>query len=613
MLYVAYASTLFTPALTAGTLVLHAMRTIGSFRVSQLLVLLLLAIQSGAFGTDTEATVAKRVLVIHSYGMDFKWTMDMDRGIREVLETAPDTDTTVHSETLDAKYFNGDVYMAGAADFIRQKYESWSFEAIIVTDNFALEFMGRYGRGLWPETPVVFCGINNYTPNLLNGMKNVTGVSEGLSASETIAVIRRLFPGWRRFHILADDTVTGRENVRIVRRALSSYEVDVTVHRPLTPESLSSLGRGTGRGDIAILVGLVWDQTLTPLDFQRSGKLVSRLLDIPVFSLWDFYMNTGIAGGYMSSGMQQGREAARLAQRILDGEEAEEIPVVRESPNVPVFDMAVLGDFGIATGRLPENSVIYNEPVGLWDKYRGEIFFVLSAFLLLVSLTLVAYETARRRGARAEATAATLREKETLLREIHHRVKNNLQVVSSLLSIQSNVLRDEEVLSHFQDARTRIQSMALVHEHLYESSSLARIDTREYVDDLVSTVIGSMDLSGGRINVTSSVAELPLDIDHAIPLGLIINELLSNALKYACPERNGTVRLSLEQRGRSVFLEIADDGPGIPGDATARQGSLGLQLVEALAGQLNGSLRFENTEPGLAVHVSFPFIPQAKG
>lgn len=579
-------------------------------RYPHLLILFLLIANAGQLLGQIEENRSDRVLVIHSYGMEYKWTMDIDRAIREVLEAEINGQLTVHSETLDGKYFTEEAYMAEAAGFLEAKYAGWSFGAVIVTDNFALEFLRRYRETLWPDTPVVFCGINNYTPELITDIDMITGVAEGLSAEETVAVIRRLFPGSRRFHILSDDTATGRENVAIVRRALRAYEVEVTVHRPVTPTLLSSLREKTGRGDIGILVGLVRDDTLTPLDFERSGRLASRTLDIPVFSLWDFYMNTGIAGGYMSSGREQGLEAAQLARRVLDGEAAEDIPVVRESPNVPVFDMAALGRYGITKARLPENSVIYNEPVGLWERYRAEIFFLLSAVLLLTALTVVAYEVARRRGAREKATAADLAEKETLLREIHHRVKNNLQVVSSMLSIQSNVLKDETALSHFQDARTRIQSMALVHEHLYESTSLARIDTREYVDDLVSTVISSMDISGGRVSVESSVAELPLDIDHAIPLGLIINELLSNALKYACPDKTGRVELRLERQEEAVVLEVADDGPGIPRGVPVRQGSLGLQLVDALAGQLRGTLRFENTEPGLAVRLTFPLAVQ---
>lgn len=575
-----------------------------------IICLLLLSITTAGLSRQAAgAAETDRVLMLHSYGLDFRWTVDIDAAVRDVLERDPDGTVIVHSETLDAKYFTSTAYTAEAADFLRRKYEGWSFDAIIVSDNFALEFARRHRDRLWPDTPLVFCGINNYSPALVSGLEDTTGVAEGLSAGRTISAMRRLFPGRRRLHVLSDDSATGDENVRIVRDAVERADSDfeLVVHEPLTASSLSALGAGLDGDDIAILVGLVRDASMTPLDFDRSGRVVARSLPVPVFSLWDFYMTTGIAGGYMSSGREQGREAARLTRRVLDGEEADSIPVVTDSPNVPVYDLGVLAAFGIGRRDLPAGSVIYNEPVGLWERYQTEILLLVATFLLLVILTLLAYEAARRRGVREASTAETLREKETLLREIHHRVKNNLQVVSSMLSMQSGVIADEQALSYLRDARTRVQSMALVHEHLYGSRSVARINTREYIDDLVATVVNSMDVSRGRVQVVREVAEIPIDIDRAIPLGLVVNEVLSNALKYAYPEGTaGDVRLSLSRTPEGALLEVADDGVGMPAaDSGARQ-SLGLQLVEALAGQLGGNVRFENTDPGLAVRLTFP-------
>lgn len=556
----------------------------------------------------TGAAETDRVLVLHSYGLDFRWTVDIDAAIRDVLERDPEASVAVHSETLDAKYFTSTTYTDEAADFLARKYTHWSFAAIIVSDNFALEFARRHRERLWPGTPLVFCGINNYSPTLVSGMENTTGVAEELSAGRTIAAMRRLFPRRSRLHILSDDTATGEENLRILSDAVTGSDFEVTVHKPVSASSLAALAGELDGDDIAILVGLVRDTSRTLLDFDRSGRVVAESLPVPVFSLWDFYMTTGIAGGYMSSGREQGREAARLTERVLDGEAADSILVVTESPNVPAFDLGALAAYGITRGDLPEGSVVYNEPLGLWERYQSEILLVVSAFLMLVIFALLAYEAARRRGARAAATAETLREKETLLREIHHRVKNNLQVVSSMLSIQSGVVADEQALSYFRDARTRVQSMALVHEHLYESNSLARINTREYIDDLVATVVSSMDISRGRVRVLREVAEIPIDIDHAIPLGLVVNEVLSNALKYAYPHGSaGEVRLSLSRTPAGALLEVADDGVGMASDRDGgRRQSLGLQLVEALAGQLRGTVSFVNTDPGLAVRLTFP-------
>ncbi|MFP4565852.1 MAG: sensor histidine kinase [Spirochaetaceae bacterium] len=552
------------------------------------------------------AQSGRHVLVLHSYGLDFKWTVDMDAAIRDVLEHRPQSTTTVHSEVLDAKYHSSRAYMGDLVSFFEHKYRAWSFDVIVATDNFALEFM-RYARErLWPSVPLVFAGINNYGPELIAGIDNTTGVAEELSVHRTLVEIRRLFPDRTRLLILSDCTATSDQNVKLVRAALSDFDLEATVHHPVRVEDLERLRESSGSDTVGLLVGLVRNEAGTPLDFRRSGRRVAEALDVPVFSLWDFYMGTGIAGGYMVSGREQGLCAARLVERILEGEDPTTIPVVAESPNVAVFDLAALRPFGVREDSLPPGSIVYNRPEGLWERYQTEILLSVSAFFLVISLALVAYEVARRRGVAARATTESLREKETLLREIHHRVKNNLQVVSSMLSIQSSLLDDEKSLEYFQDARTRIQSMALVHEHLYESPSLARIDIRTYVNDLVATVGHSMDISQDGSRISTSVDDVGIDLDHAIPLGMVVNELLSNALKYASGERGGEIAISLAHADGRLTLQVADNGPGIPEKDLQRNQSLGLQLVDALAQQLGGTVGFEDNEPGLRVRFEFP-------
>lgn len=175
-----------------------------------------------------------------------------------------------------------------------------------------------------------------------------------------------------------------------------------------------------------------------------------------------------------------------------------------------------------------------------------------------------------------------------------------------MLSLQSNLIADEKSLEYFEDTRTRIQSMALVHEHLYESPSVAQVQLRDYVEELVATVTHSMGSSPDGVSVQTRVSDIAIDLDHAIPLGMMVNELLSNALKYAYPQGSGEIRVRLDATEQSISLDIADDGVGISPEKLAENSSLGLQLVDALSDQLDGTLSFENTAPGLQVLFSFP-------
>ena len=195
---------------------------------------------------------------------------------------------------------------------------------------------------------------------------------------------------------------------------------------------------------------------------------------------------------------------------------------------------------------------------------------------------------------RAETAAVqSLREKETLLKEIHHRVKNNMQLISSLLDLQSAYIKDPQALEVFRECQTRIRSMALIHERLYQAASLAEIDFREYVGSLVAVLTRTYNTRAGAIAVELDLAPVALSLDAAIPLGLILNELVSNSLKHAFPDRRtGTIRVVLRQPADGGFvLSVADDGVGLPeGFDWENCPSLGLRLIHILVQQIRGAL-----------------------
>jgi PAS domain S-box-containing protein len=201
--------------------------------------------------------------------------------------------------------------------------------------------------------------------------------------------------------------------------------------------------------------------------------------------------------------------------------------------------------------------------------------------------------------ARKQAEAAvrgSLGEKEALLKEVHHRVKNNLQIVSSLLHLQSGQLSDARAAEAFRGTEDRVRSMALLHETLYRSGNLARADIPAYLGTLCAQLCRSFGVDGRRIEVARRVDPLDLELDVALPCGLIVTELFSNALRHAFPGgRAGRVTVELcRQPGNRILVRVEDDGVGFPpGLDPERVGTLGLQLVRGLAAQLGGELSFE--------------------
>lgn len=200
-----------------------------------------------------------------------------------------------------------------------------------------------------------------------------------------------------------------------------------------------------------------------------------------------------------------------------------------------------------------------------------------------------------------------LKEKEALLKEVHHRVKNNLQIISSLLNLQAAQIKDAAILSIFTETKNRVRSMALLHETLYRTENLARIDFQRYVDSLCAYLFRSYGVDTQRIGLQTAIVGVTLDLDQAIPCGLIINELISNAVKYAFPEqRRGMVHVELQQLTDQCYqLQVRDNGIGLPPDLDlAQTESLGLSLVYDLAHQLNGEIHVDCTA-GTAVTIRF--------
>ncbi|MBN1888437.1 MAG: PAS domain S-box protein [Thermoflexales bacterium] len=207
-----------------------------------------------------------------------------------------------------------------------------------------------------------------------------------------------------------------------------------------------------------------------------------------------------------------------------------------------------------------------------------------------------------------EQVKQALAEKEALLRELYHRTKNNMQVIIALLKMQAANAGDARVEAILRDTQSRIHSMALVHQKLYEAQDLSRVNLKEYVGDLVKLMLASYQMMPGQVSLVSEVDDVFVLIDTAIPCGLILNELLSNALKHAFPAgRQGEIRLRLDKmKDGEIQIRVADDGVGVPDGFDFRQdGRLGMRTIFILGEtQLGGQVSFD-TRHGVACQVRF--------
>ena len=223
--------------------------------------------------------------------------------------------------------------------------------------------------------------------------------------------------------------------------------------------------------------------------------------------------------------------------------------------------------------------------------------------LLLIVFLVFGYISYRNRITSNRLLAAKNAENELLLKEIHHRVKNNLEVVSSLLALQSAQSDDVNTRDAMQESQNRVQSIGIVHQKLYQGSNLGAIEMKDYFLNLSESILDTFG-ADKKVHIECAMEKLDLDIDTAVPLGLIVNELITNTLKYAFPQgSNGKVLIKLEKsKDGALHLEVSDNGVGKSGKITGT--GFGGQLVSLLTRQLGGSMR-EETKNGTSVFFDF--------
>ena len=227
------------------------------------------------------------------------------------------------------------------------------------------------------------------------------------------------------------------------------------------------------------------------------------------------------------------------------------------------------------------------------SRKRG-VFFGLG-LLGLTGFSIMLFRFNGRINSQNKIISKALSEKETLLQEIHHRVKNNLQFISSLLRLQSEHIEDEKALGALQEGQDRVQSMALIHQHLYQEDNLKGVDMKDYFTKLIRGLFETYNIRKDQVLLQLNIEDLNLDIDTVVPVGLIVNELVSNSLKYAFPNsRKGMITVDLLECDEKLLISVADDGLGINQETQATLGeSFGYRLIHVLKDQMKADLEID--------------------
>ncbi|NGP75824.1 hypothetical protein G3570_04215 [Balneolaceae bacterium YR4-1] len=354
------------------------------------------------------------------------------------------------------------------------------------------------------------------------------------------------------------------------------------------------------------------------VDWGDHADTLSFELGVPKFPKVTFpYSNQSLTFAY--SGLSFGHTKDLEYRYKLEGFEEEWMPATEARTatytNIPPGDYTFKVEAGTGNGQWSTREAGYSFSIDYpyWQSYWFYLLVtatVLGAGYFYTRFRLQSLEKSKLKQLVDEQTEdlqIALKEKETLLSEIHHRVKNNLAVITGLLELQMEYSEDEYSTRTLKESQRRVQSIAMIHEKLYQNDRLSEIDFRKYVEELLEILSYSFNIQNKKIDISKNIDDINLTIDQSIPCGLILNELVSNAFEHAFNGRKeGDILVEFKKAGPKIFFSVADDGCGLPDDIDEKKkDSLGITLVETLTLQLHGDLDIQSNGEGTIFTIIF--------
>ncbi|MDR3640001.1 MAG: PAS domain S-box protein [Humidesulfovibrio sp.] len=355
-----------------------------------------------------------RVLVLHSYHPGYLWTDSIQRGVAGTLERlAPEA--RVFVEYMDTQRVPPERSFPQLNAYFAAKYAPLRPSVILASDDNALDFLLLHRHELFPDVPVIFCGVGELGAKHLERHRGYTGVVEHTDLSGTIDAALKLMPAMRRLVLITGATENGATGQRLFRQTMSAYrgrlEPMELCGLPFAEVAarLTTLSSDTG----ILYMGLLRDPSGATMSVEESLAFIRKATPQPVFCAWDFVVGHGAVGGVVVSGERQGRIMAEMAARILHGVPMESIPILHERPNVGMFDYRELQRFGFSEAKLPPGSIVLNQPQELWRSYQSEIIMAGVLFLAMAAaIALLGLKVRGRRRAELQQDMARLRYQE---------------------------------------------------------------------------------------------------------------------------------------------------------------------------------------------------------
>lgn len=387
------------------------------------LLLLCTSLCIAPLSLSAEETGPNKVLLLNSYHKEFRWTEDITRGVQDTF--APhEAQLDLHVDYMDTKRQFSDEYMDLLAALIKAKQAARQYDAVIFSDDNALNFALEYGHDIFGDIPFVFCGANYLSPDRLDGRTNMTGIVEEADIDSNLNLIHQLHPDCTAVTVVVDNTPTGKKIQEEARR-LSQIWKDIFEIRLLydvsgkeLQEKLSQLKKG----DVVLYSLFFRDKNSVFYEYDEAAAMVAKASPVPVYVLWDFALGYGAVGGHITTGYAQGQQAARQALQIFEGTAPRDIPIQTICADSLRFDHRALTRFGIRRKQLPKGAEILYMPRPFYQVHTARIWQAATIFALLI-IALVGLGAGLGLSRRA---ATKLRRKEEDLRTALHSISDGV-------------------------------------------------------------------------------------------------------------------------------------------------------------------------------------------